>query len=132
MFTKDITIINKRFNQALRKNEYVISEIKGFWSSNNGITLSNTSLVKSNGVVVRVLLSEKGYLSPKEFNNAQNGNNKVWTLQNDDYIVKGKISEQSITTINTILDKYECMKITNVSIKDYGSQDMQHFEVSGE
>ncbi len=126
MFNQDITIINKVFDSTLKTTTYKISKIKGFWSSNNGISINNTMLVKSDGVIVRILISENGYVSPKEYIGTG------WTLKDDDYIIKGNITESSISSINEIINKYECMKITNIAIKDYGSYDMQHFEVSGE
>ena len=130
MFDKDITVINKWFNKTTKMNEYKIHHVKGYWSSNDGISISDTQLVKSDGLIVRILMSEAGYVNPKAFQKLSVVNNE-WTLQNDDYLVKGKI-EDAFTSISEILDNYECMKITNVSVKDYGSEDMQHFAVSGE
>ena len=111
-------------------NEYKIHHLKGFWSSNDGISISDAQLVKSDGLIARILMSEAGYINPKEYQKLTTINDE-WTLQNDDYLVKGKI-EIEVKSINDILDNYECMKITNVAIKDYGSSDMQHFAVSGE
>lgn len=111
-------------------NEYKVHHVKGFWSSNNGISISDTQLVKSDGLTARILMSEDGYVDPKSFQRLSVVNNE-WTLQNDDYLVKGKI-EDTFTSISEILDSYECLKITNVAIKDYGSEDMQHFAVTGE
>lgn len=125
MFDKDLTIVNKWFNSKTKQNEYKIGYVKGFWSSNNGISISNTELVKNDGFKALILMSEDGYVSPKEYI----GKEKTWTLQNDDYIVKGIVEE--VTTLAKLKENYECMKITNVAIKDYGSLDMQHFEVSG-
>lgn len=130
MFDKDITIINKWFNKTTKMNEYKIHHLKGFWSSNNGISISDTQLVKADGLIARILMSEAGYIDPKEYQKLTTINDE-WTLQNDDYLVKGKI-EIEVKSINDILDNYECMKITNVAIKDYGSDDMQHFAVTGE
>ncbi len=126
MFDKDITIINKWFNPKTKKNEYKVHHLKGFWSSDEGISISNTQLIKNDGLAVRILMSEPGYVSPKEFQLNGNG----WTLQNDDYLVKGIVN--NITTISDIKENYECMKITKVSIKDYGSFDMQHYAIKGE
>lgn len=125
MFDKDLTIINKWFNKKTKENEYKISHIHGFFSSNEGISISNTQLIKSEGFKAIVLMSEAGYKKPKEFQESGNG----WTLQNDDYIAKGIIED--VSTLAKLKEDYECMKITNVAIKDYGSLDMQHFEVSG-
>jgi len=126
MFDKDITIVNKWFNKEIKSNEYKINHVKGFWSSNKGVSISDTQLIKNDGLIVRILMSEDGYVAPKEFQVIGTG----WTLQNDDYLIKGIVD--NITTITNMKDNYECMKITNVAIKDYGSTDMQHFEVSGE
>ncbi len=126
MFDKDITVINKYFNKSTKLNEYKVHHLKGFWSSNSGISISDTQLVKSDGLIVRILMSERGYVNPKSFA----GEDDTWTLQNGDYLVKGIVD--NVDTITTILDDYECLKITNIAIKDYGSDDMQHFAITGE
>ena len=130
MFNQVITIINKRFNKTTREYDYIVNSVNGFWSSNNGIVISNVMLLKNSGVVARILLSESGYLDPITFKSSTSTNN--WTLQNDDYIIKGAISETTNININDIIKKYDCKKINNVAIKDYGSTDMQHFEITGE
>ena len=126
MFDKDITIVNKWFNKVTKQNEYKLHHLKGFWSSNERINISDTQLIKNDSLIVRILMSEVGYVSPKEFQNNGNG----WTLQNDDYLVKGIID--NVSTIAKLKEDYECMKITNISVKDYGSLEMQHYEISGE
>lgn len=126
VFDKDITVINKYFNKSTKLSEYKVHHLKGFWSSNSGISISDTQLVKADGLAVRILMSEKGYVNPNSFV----GKKGTWTLQNDDYLVKGIVD--NIDTITTILDNYECLKITNIAIKDYGSEDMQHFAITGE
>lgn len=128
MFNQTITIVNKWFNKTTKANEYKLHTTTGFWSSNQGINISGTDLVKSDGVGVDILLTPAitdGYVSPKVFQTSGTG----WTLQKDDYIVKGSVA--SITDISALKDNYEAMKIVNVAIKDYGSSDMQHIEVSG-
>ena len=123
MFNKDITIVNKVFDKVSKSNQYKCTSIKGFWSANDGISINDVDLVKSDGYKCFILFSERGYVSPSKFT----GNG--WTLQTDDYIVKGKVS--SITKIAD-LNSYEYMRIKNIAIKDYGSSSMQHFEVSGD
>ena len=125
MFNQDITIVNKVFNKETKQNDYVLTPLKGFFSSNNGISINGVDLVKSDGFIARILMNEKGYQNPKEFQLNPEG----WTLQNDDYIVKGVI--ETVNSISQLKDNYECMKITNIAIKDYGSLDMQHYEISG-
>lgn len=127
MFNQDLTIVNKWFNKETKQNEYKVHNLKGFWSSSKGITVSSTTLVNSDGFIARILMSEEGYQTPKEFQNNPVG----WTLQNDDYIIKGIVNK--VSTIAELKEEYQgCMKITNVAIKDYCSDSMKHFAISGE
>lgn len=125
MFNKDITIINKYIDKE-HKPQYKVSHIKGFWSSNNGISINGTQLTKADGLIARILMSEEGYQKPEDFKENQTG----WTLQNDDYLVKGKV--ENFTTITKLLEDYqEVIKITNIATKDYGSEDMWHWAITG-
>lgn len=127
MFNQDLTIVNKWFNKETKKDEYKIHHLKGFFSSSQSVSVSNTNLIKNDGFIARILMSESGYKTPKEFQNNPVG----WTLQNDDYIVKGIVNE--VSTIAKLKEDYqECMKITNVAIKDYSSNSMKHYAISGE
>ncbi len=124
---KDISVVNEILIDNMLEG-YKVTHVKGFWSSSEGISIQDTNIVKNDGLKVIIFTSEEGYISPKEFQ--ENHENNKWTLKNDDYLVKGKIN--SINSITELKDKYEYMKITNVSLKDYGSLDMQHFEITGE
>lgn len=128
MFDKDITIINKYIDKD-HKTQYKISYVKGFWSSNDGISINGTQLTKNDGLSARILINDNRnakYQSPEEFRREQ----RTWTLQNDDYLVKGKV--ENFTTTTKLLEEYqEVMKITNIAIKDYGSEDMWHFVITG-
>lgn len=129
MFDKDITIVNQYIDSSHRK-AYKVSYVKGFWSSNDGISINGTQLTKNNGLSARILINDsrnKTYQKPEEFKKQQ----KTWTLQNDDYLVKGKVED--FTSITKLLNDYqEVMKITNIAIKDYGSVDMWHWSIAGE
>lgn len=128
MFDKDITIINKYIDKD-HKTQYKISYVKGFWSSNDGISINGTQLTKNDGLSARILINDNRnakYQSPEEFRREQ----RTWTLQNDDYLVKGKV--ENFTTTTKLLEEYqEVMKITNIAIKDYGSEEMWHFVITG-
>lgn len=127
MFNQDLTIVNKWFNKETKKDEYKIHHLKGFFSSSQGVSISNTNLIKNDGFIAGILMSEEGYQTPKDFQSNPSG----WTLQNDDYIVKGIVN--SVSTIAKLKEDYqECMKITNVAIKDYSSEPMKHFAISGD
>ena len=126
MFNKDITVIN-RYVDETRATKYKVSYIHGFWSSNDGVSISGTNLVKVDGLSARILMSEPNYQNPKEFLESQKG----WTLKNDDYLVKGIISD--FTTITDLIaNTPDVMKIKNIAIKDYGSEDMWHWAITGE
>ena len=127
MFNQDLTIVNKWFNKETKKDEYKTHYLKGFFSSSQGVSISNTNLIKNDGFTARILISESGYQTPKEFQSNPIG----WTLQNDDYIIKGIVNK--VSTIAKLKEDYqECMKITNVAIKDYSSNSMKHYAISGE
>lgn len=128
MFDKDITVINQYIDSD-HKKAYKVSCVKGFWSSNNGVSINGTQLTKSDGLSARILMNDnrnKPYQKPEEFKKEQ----KTWTLQNDDYLVKEKVED--FTTIIKLLENYQdVIKITNIAIKDYGSEDMWHFAITG-
>lgn len=126
MFDKDITIINKYYDKTTKELKHKVSCTKGFWSSNEGISINGNQIVKADGYVALILKSEIGYQKPKEFEENPIG----WTLKPDDYLVKGIVD--SFTTTTDLQNNYkEVMKITSVSDKDYGSLDMQHFDIEG-
>lgn len=128
MFDKDITVINQ-YTDNDHKKAYKVSYVKGFWSSNDGISINGTQLTKNGGLSARILINDnrnEEYQKPEKFKKEQ----KTWTLQNDDYLVKGIVED--FTTITKLLENYqEVIKIINVAIKDYGSRDMWHFSVTG-
>lgn len=128
LFNKDITVINQHID-ANHKKTYKVSYVKGFWSSNDGVSINGTQLTKNDGLSARILMNDsrnEKYQKPEEFKKEQ----KTWTLQNDDYLVKGKVAD--FTTITKLLENYrEVIKITNIAIKDYGSEDMWHFAITG-
>ena len=129
LFDKDITVINKYIDKETKKTKYKVSYVKGFWSSSDGISISGTQLTKQDGLSARILINDsrnETYQKPEEFEKEQ----KTWTLQPDDYLVKGIV--ENFTTITELLDSYkEVMKITNIATKDYGSEDMWHFVITG-
>ncbi len=129
LFDKDITIINKYIEKETKKTKYKVSHVKGFWSSNDGVSISGTQLTKQDGLSARILMNDsrnETYQKPQEFEKEP----KTWTLQTDDYLVKGIV--ENFTTITELLDNYkDVMKITNISTKDYGSEDMWHFVITG-
>ena len=129
LFDKDITVINKYIDKETKKTKYKISHIKGFWSSNDGVSIKGIQLTKQDGLNARILMNDsrnETYQKPEEFEKEQ----KTWTLQTDDYLIKGIV--ENFTTITELLDNYrDVMKIISVATKDYGSEDMWHFVITG-
>lgn len=129
LFDKGITVINKYFDKETKTTKYKVSYVKGFWSSSDGISINGTQLTKSDGLTARILMNDsrnEKYQQPTEFLKEQ----KTWTLQNDDYLVKGIVKD--FITITKLLEDYkEVMKITNVLVKDYGGEDIEHFAITG-
>lgn len=129
IFDKDITVINKYYDKGTKISKYKVSYIKGFWSSNDGISINGTQITKSDGLSARILINDsrnEQYQKPADFTKEQ----KTWTLKPDDYLIKGIVD--NFTTITKLLEDYqEVIKITNVATKDYGSEDIQHFIIVG-
>lgn len=76
--------------------------------------------------------SAKTYFRPQEFIAASDRSNK-WTLSfsgngGKTYFVKG---EQIVSNTTALASLDECYEVTKVDAKDFGSADMQHWEVGG-
>ncbi len=129
IFNQEITVINQYYDKKEKKTKYKVSYVKGFWSFNNGISINGTQLTKTDGLSARILINDsrnEKYQKPEEFRKEQ----KTWTLQTDDYLVKGVVND--FTTITKLAEDYQdIMKIKDVAIKDYGSEDMWHFAITG-
>ena len=154
LFDKDITVINRYIDISTKKYAYKVSYIKGFWGSSKGVSIKDVNLIKSDELIARILMSQRGYQKPKDFQYAQNtykvkdvnampvsAFNKLkvnelavkdtgWTLKVDDYLVKGIVTD--FTTIADLLENYaDVIKITKIGVKDYGSEDMWHWAITG-
>lgn len=129
LFDKDITVINKYIDKETRKPKYKVSYVKGFWSSSNGISINGTQLTKADALTARILMNDsrnKTYQKPDEFKKEQ----LTWTLQTDDYLIKGIVKD--FTTTTKLLEDYQdVIKIKDIATKDYGSEDMWHFAITG-
>lgn len=129
IFNQEITVINQYYDKKEKKTKYKVSYVKGFWSFNNGISINGAQLTKTDGLSARILINDsrnEKYQKPEEFRKEQ----KTWTLQTDDYLVKGVVND--FTTITKLAEDYQdIMKIKDVAIKDYGSEDMWHFAITG-
>lgn len=101
-----------------------------FWDDSKGI---NRNLGYENADDVNVFIPKSqndmsGYVKPKKYK----GLNGTWTLENGDFIVKGNTSEDEVLSIKDLVKKYDdVFTISLVDDKDFGSEDMHHFEIRG-
>lgn len=97
------------------KNDEIYTKIvidKVFWEDRKAVNI-NRGLDNINSVMVYIPLGDYNF--------------KV-----GDIIVKGTVSEQTITRKKTLDENYSNVyTITGIDLKDYGSKSMQHYEVSG-
>lgn len=122
-----ITVIHGVFLEAAKSANVNKSGLVGADSVNLYIPFSSAAIDGETGTMKR-------YVQPLEFWRADDKTD-VWTLSTDGnggttFFVKGVViepdkSEQQIEAL------YETYKVTKVDMKDFGSPDMQHFEVGG-
>lgn len=79
--------------------------------------------------------TEKRYVGPQEFWRAADKSG-LWTLSTDGnggttFFIKGEVVEPDKTEQRIEMLYDDVYKVTKVDRKDYGSADMQHFEVGG-
>ena len=73
MFDKDITVINQYIDEN-HKKAYKVSYVKGFWSSNDGVSINGTQLTKNDGLSARILMNDsrnEEYQKPEDFRKEQ-------------------------------------------------------------
>lgn len=101
-----------------------------FWDDSKGI---NRNLGYENADDVNVFIPKSqndmnGYVEPKKYKGLSN----TWTLENGDFIVKGNTSENEVLSIRELVQKYDnVFTISLVDDKDFGSENMHHFEIRG-
>lgn len=101
-----------------------------FWDDSKGI---NLKMGYENADEVNIFIPKNqndmsGYVKPKKYKGLYN----TWTLNNGDFIVKGDTEEKEVLSIKELVIKYDdVFTITLVDDKDFGSENMQHFEIRG-
>lgn len=122
-----MSVFNKHtdsFTKDIVYKKHVIDNV--FWDDSKGVNL-NQGYDEADEVNVYIPKDKNdmsGYVEPKQYT----GNG--WTLQNGDFIVKGLTTENEISGIKD-LSSYEAFTITMVDDKDFGSENMHHFEIRG-
>lgn len=120
--TRHITVLYGVFMDAAKAANVRSSGLEGADSVNLFVPFS----VKA---VDGKSLMDKTYVDPKVFEGAEDKSG-LWTLRVGDFFVKGEIVEdKEFQYINLNYD--DVYRITKVDKKDFGSAEMQHFEVGG-
>lgn len=128
MTNTKMSIFNKYTNPTTKNvvyKKHLIDEV--FWDDSLGINL-NMGYEKADKVNVFIPFDKNdmsGYVEPKQYTG------EGWTIQNGDFIIKGDVAETQVSGIKD-LKSYECLEVTVVDIKDFGSYNMQHFEIRGQ
>lgn len=79
--------------------------------------------------------AEKRYVGAMEFWRAED-KGSLWTISTDGnggttFFIKGEVIEPDMTEQQLEMAYDDVYKVTKVDRKDFGSRDMQHFEVGG-
>lgn len=131
MMTNTKMSVFNRYKEPFTNNvsykKHVIEHV--FWDDSLGINL-NTGYENVDKVNIYIPFDKnksdlENYKEPKQYN----GNG--WTLQNGDFIIKGEVAESEVDGIKD-LKAYEVFEITVIDKKDFGSYNMQHFEIRGQ
>ena len=127
MTNTKMSVFNKYaepFTRNIVFKKHLIDNV--FWDDSKGVNLDH-GYDKADAVNVYIPKDKNDiseYVKPKQYN----GNG--WTLNNGDFIIKGDVAENEVSGIKD-LKNYEVFTITMVDDKDFGSPNMQHFEIRG-
>lgn len=129
MTNTSVSIFNKYTEPFTKKITYKKHIIKyAFWDDSLGI---NLNMGYENADKVNIYIPfDKNKEDLKDYVEANKYNGKGWTLQNGDFIIKGEVDENEVDGIKD-LKAYETFAITVCDKKDFGSYNMQHFEIRG-
>ena len=127
MTNTKMSVFNKYaepFTRNIVFKKHLIDNV--FWDDSKGVNLDH-GYDKADAVNVYIPKDKNDiseYVKPKQYN----GNG--WTLNNGDFIIKGDVAENEVSGIKE-LNAHEVFTITMVDDKDFGSSNMQHFEIRG-
>lgn len=123
----NMSIFNKYTNPQTKDvvfKKHLIDNV--FWDDSKGINL-NHGYEKADEVNIYIpknINDMSEYVEPKKYNGIG------WTIKDGDYIVKGDTKENEVSNIKE-LSNYETFIITVVDDKNFGSEDLHHFEIRG-
>ena len=127
MTNTSMSVFNKytdTFTKEIIYKKHLIENV--FWDDSKGVNL-NHGYDEADNVNVYIPKNKNDmskYVKPKQYNGIG------WTLKNGDFIIKGVTIENEVSGIKD-LSSYEVFTITMVDDKDFGSENMHHFEIRG-
>lgn len=124
----NMCIFNKytdSFTKQVTFKKHLIDKV--FWVDTKAVN-QNDGYDKDNAVAVYI---PKDVNDLSEYRKAKKYNGIGWTIQNGDFIIKGDVPEIEVSGIKE-LSQYETFIIKSYSDKDYGSENMHHFEIKGD
>lgn len=142
-----VTVYNAYQDFDTLKNVYVITVLEGvFLDISKGANVMKSGLENADAATLFIpfgikavngLTGEKQtYIEPKAYERLED-KSKHWTIRDggtisnkDCFFVKGKvIDDRDFQDINAYYDNV--FRVTAVDVRDFGSEEMQHWEVSG-
>ena len=131
-----VTIYNLSENQVTFEKEYNITVLHGvLLDAVQAANINKSGLENADSIMLyipfNVSAGGKTYLTEKEYEQLSD-KSLNWTMRpNKDFFVKGEvvIENADYQSLNTRFDNV--YRITTVDTKDFGTADMQHWEVGG-
>ena len=147
MFPHTVTVYKVWEDADTLEMRYNLTVLKGvLLDISKGSNVEKSGLVDADSATLYIPFSvkavdamtgeDKQYLPPKEFNRAED-KSKYWTLDtggesssSSNFFIKGEQSEQ--LSFGMARNKYDFVfDISTVDTKDFGTADMQHWQVGG-
>lgn len=127
MFNGCCTVFNRVYDKTSRLDKWVGTQINDvFWGDCKAANIIKAGLENADSAMIYIPFDcQKQYKKAKAFEESPEG---YFTLRPGDLIVKGLVDfEGTDTQIKAKFD--DVVTITSVDTMDYGSPDMQHWEV---
>ncbi|CAM2079764.1 MAG: hypothetical protein NSGCLCUN01_03992 [uncultured Clostridium sp.] len=136
---EDITLYNAYYDKQTEKTLYSRTYLFGVdWQGSNAIAIRDKGLISEDKTEIFIPFSietAKKYIKPKAFSRlSENEREKYFTFSNKDIVVKGIVDfdvtgEKGHTKKDLESNYDDVLTIISVSTFDYGSENMQHWEV---
>lgn len=123
----NMTVYNKYTNpntKVVTYKRHLIDNV--FWDDSLGVNLNHGY---DNADKVNVYIP-KYKNDMTKFVNSKQYNGSGWTLQDGDFMIKGNCTIAEVNGVKELSD-YNVFRITVIDDKDFGSPNMQHFELRG-